>query len=258
VVTVTNSPDLGCLRIVKAVTGMVGTVPDVDFAIVVTGPSYPGGTTLTFNLVNGVISGAQDLDDLIPGSYTVAETPPAGWENAVITGSPATVEAGDACGNVVVTVTNTPVPPVCNTAVAAQGPGSGANRFPGASNWFTYIRYTKGAAHNIGEAIEYPIFTGQTVLCGYLYVWNTGNTLHVKYTMLDDGWIGFNVYHLQVDCSLEELMGAIVNQDGDGNPVPGQCEYQGTVDLVDEIPLTADITGCSDVYIFAHSDQGSA
>ena len=113
-VIVTNSPILGCLEIEKAVdlSGVVGPIseiPDVDFVITVTGPSYPSGTDLTFNLVDGVISGAQDLNNIIPGSYTVTETPPAGWSLDSIVTSPATVNAGDACGDVVVTVTNSPI-----------------------------------------------------------------------------------------------------------------------------------------------------
>jgi hypothetical protein len=84
------------------------------FTITVTGPSYPGGTNVVFDLIDGILYGPDDGDtaclcDLIPGNYTAAETAPAGWEEAVITGSPATVEAGDTCeeGAAVITVTNT-------------------------------------------------------------------------------------------------------------------------------------------------------
>jgi hypothetical protein len=114
VVTVTNSPILGCLEIVKSVdlsevVGPIANIPDVNFIITVTGPSYPTGHNLTFNLVDGVISGAQDLSDLIPGDYYVTETPPAGWAKDSVVTSPATVSAGDECGDVVVTVTNSPI-----------------------------------------------------------------------------------------------------------------------------------------------------
>jgi len=120
-VSFTNTLQTGCLRIVKevdlsSVVGPIANIPDVDFTITVTGPSYPNGTDLTFNLINGVISGAQDLDDIIPGNYTVAETPPAGWNLDSIVTSPATVNAGDVCGvnATVVTVTNTPIPGCLN------------------------------------------------------------------------------------------------------------------------------------------------
>jgi len=114
VVTVTNSPILGCLQIIKdvelsSVTGPISEIPDVDFIITVAGPSYPAGHNLTFNLVDGVISGAQNLTNLIPGNYTVVETPPDGWTKDSVVASPAEVSPGDECGDVVVTVTNSPI-----------------------------------------------------------------------------------------------------------------------------------------------------
>ncbi|MEE9398708.1 MAG: hypothetical protein V3V23_00390, partial [Dehalococcoidales bacterium] len=261
--TVANTYVPGSLEVQKIVLDLANA-SDATFTINVVGPSYPApaGTDLVFNLVADVITGPDGgdtacLSDLIPGAYTVTETVPAHWEDPVLNpvSGVVTVDPGDECddGAELVTVTNAPVIPECDTAVAAQGPSYGANLFPDASNWFTYITYSRGDG-TVGTPRQYPIFTGQTQLCGTLYVWNTGPKLYVKYTMLDNGWIGFSSYHLQVDCSLEDLLDAIVNQDGDGNPVPGQCEYTGNVDSVDEIELEADISGCSNnIWIFAHS-----
>ena len=121
-VTVTNNYNPGCLEVTKAIDmkDMIGALADVEdtsFTINITGPSYPNGTDVVFDLTGGVLSGPDDGDtaclcNLIPGNYTAAEIAPAGWEAAVIVGSPATVEAGDTCddGAPVITVTNTPMP----------------------------------------------------------------------------------------------------------------------------------------------------
>ena len=120
-VVVPNAPTPGCLEVTKEVdfSGIIGDpadVPDVDFTVTVTGPSYPTGTDLVFHLVDGVVTYDDDdiacLCDLIPGNYTAEETAPAGWEDAVIAGSPALVEAGDECddGAALITVTNEPTP----------------------------------------------------------------------------------------------------------------------------------------------------
>jgi uncharacterized repeat protein (TIGR01451 family) len=113
-VTVTNDYDPGCLRVVKEldksdVAG--GTPADGQFIINVSGPSYPEasvGHNLTFNLTNGIISGFQDLPNLIPGDYTVNETSmPDNWE--LVGYSPSqtvSVGAGAQCGTVNITVTN--------------------------------------------------------------------------------------------------------------------------------------------------------
>ena len=110
-VTVENDIQLGCLRVIKKVdldayVGALADIPDVSFTVNVSGPSYPSGHLLTFNLTNGVISPPQDLSNLIPGSYNVTETPPAGWSLDRIVTSPTIVGAGAACGDVIVTVTN--------------------------------------------------------------------------------------------------------------------------------------------------------
>jgi hypothetical protein len=119
VVTVTDTFQPGCLKVTKVVDldeYKFASSANSTFVITVTGPSYPTGYNLTFYLVNGNVTGydctsgdTACLCCLIPGSYTVAETPPAGWGPVNITGSPANVEAGDTCeeGAAVITVTNT-------------------------------------------------------------------------------------------------------------------------------------------------------
>jgi hypothetical protein len=197
------------------------------------------------------------LCNLIPGSYSAVETAPAGWEDAVIVGSPATVEAGDECddGASLITVTNEPLV-TCETACAAQE-NPGETRFPGASSWFTYIIYDTGTGHNSpGTAQELPIFAGQTQLVGTLYVYDSGDTLYVKYSNMgaEPGCsVYFNEYHLQVDDEYNDFRSTILRR---RNPVPGQCEYSGSLSNVPETDwIAADITGYgdSDVYIFAHS-----
>ena len=131
-VSVTNMPTPGCLEVTKVVElddYMFASSANSTFTVTVTGPSYPTiGTDLVFDLVNGVlyVYDGQDwvegdsycLCDLIPGSYTAAETAPYGWDDADITGSPATVEPGDECddGAAVITVTNTLLIP--NTSIS--------------------------------------------------------------------------------------------------------------------------------------------
>lgn len=68
----------GSLNVAKALN--LGSYPfnvNTSFDVTVTGPSYPGGTTLTFNVVNGVVTNTpQTLTPLIPGAYTVTEVDP--------------------------------------------------------------------------------------------------------------------------------------------------------------------------------------
>ena len=76
-VTVTNTYVPGSLEVTKVLqlnNYLLPNLVDLDFTINVTGPSYPAGTTLTFNVVDGVVSGPQTLSNLIPGAYAVAET----------------------------------------------------------------------------------------------------------------------------------------------------------------------------------------
>jgi hypothetical protein len=145
----------------------------------------------------------------------------------------------------------------CETACAAESVG--VHTFTGASNWFTYIHYSKGSG-NSSSPVTYPIFSGrnQPVQVGTLYVCNNASGLFVKYSNAgaEPGCVVyFSAYHLQVDCSLTALRSAICNQHGDRNPVPGRCEYKGSLNNVPETNwIGANITGCgSTIWIFAHS-----
>ena len=116
--TVVNKFTPGCLEVTKVVDldeYPFASSANATFEITVTGPSYPLGHNLTFHLINGEVEYACTgnatacLCDLIPGNYTVAETPPAGWNLTGITpAQPVAVEPGTACNGtaVVVNVTN--------------------------------------------------------------------------------------------------------------------------------------------------------
>ena len=70
-----------------------GVAPDEsqEFEICIAGPSYPGGDCQTAGYDGGILY----WYDLAPGDYTVTETDPGSAWNVTITGSPATVSAGD-------------------------------------------------------------------------------------------------------------------------------------------------------------------
>jgi hypothetical protein len=75
--TVTNTYVPGSLEVTKTLVLGGYTLPvNGSFSVVVTGPSYPAGTPLTFTVTNGAVSGPETLANLIPGDYTVTETDP--------------------------------------------------------------------------------------------------------------------------------------------------------------------------------------
>jgi len=183
-------------------------------------------------------------ETVAPPGYTVAPPQPAH-----------VTAAGE---TVTLTFVNTPPELTCGTVCAAQtAPGEylfGSDQ----SNWFTWIYYYKGWGT---EAVpyEYPIYVGQTTLCGTLYVYDDGTHVFVNYVLTDTDTCtlgGLSSYHLQIDESLDDLKKHIVNKSG--NPVPGKCKYKGTFDPM--VPETGwiettkhDISGWSDpIYIFAH------
>ena len=146
----------------------------------------------------------------------------------------------------------------CGTVCAAQT-GPGESLFGGGqSNWFTWIFYDKGSGTDI-VPYEYPIYTGQTTLCGTLYVYDDGTHVFVNYVLTDTDsctLAGLSEYHLQIDETLNDLKKHVLNKPG--NPVPGKCKYKGTLDPMQ--PETGwietikhDISDWSDpIYIFAH------
>jgi hypothetical protein len=89
------------------------TAIDETFTIHVEGPSYPGptGIDLTFDLVDGVISGDnyQHLSNILPGEYCFSESDPGPeW---TVTYSPISqciiVTPGSMCGSITAMVVNT-------------------------------------------------------------------------------------------------------------------------------------------------------
>lgn len=146
----------------------------------------------------------------------------------------------------------------CGTVCAAQtAPGEFLFSEDEQDNWFTWIYYNKGWGTE-GVPYEYPIYTGQTHLCGTLYVYDDGTHIFVNYVLTDmDSCIlaGLSQYHLQVDESFNDLEKKVVNKGG--NPVPGKCEYKDDFDpMVSEtgwIECTKDdISDWTTAYIFAH------
>jgi len=160
----------------------------------------------------------------------------------------------DACGNKATCIQKIScICPPCETACAAQaylnpGQKSGDNAFPGADNWFTYIKYKMSDGTK-----TYPIYSGQNHLVGTLTVSNDGTRITVKYAL--DGKCGgyFSEYHLQVEKSLTALQSAICNKKG--SAVPGQCEYKGSPNAGSvTVKPTETFSGYTgDIYIFAHS-----
>jgi hypothetical protein len=82
---------------------------DETFTVTVTGPSYPAGITHDFVVIDGVLQAPATwtLTNLIPGVYTISEADAGTEWTEVVTGSPATVVAGQTASS---TVTNTYVP----------------------------------------------------------------------------------------------------------------------------------------------------
>jgi hypothetical protein len=144
----------------------------------------------------------------------------------------------------------------CGTVCAAQT-GPGEFLFSSRqSNWFTWIYYDIGSGTEAAP-YTYPIYVGQTTLCGTLYVYDDGTHIFVNYDLTDTATCalaGLSDYHLQVDETFDDLYKNVVKGK---NPVPGKCEYQGYFDpMVSEtgyIECTDDdISGWTTAYIFAH------
>ncbi|UCD22051.1 MAG: hypothetical protein JSW22_08590 [Chloroflexota bacterium] len=144
----------------------------------------------------------------------------------------------------------------CGTVCAAQTAPGEFLFSDEQENWFTWIQYDIGDG-TAGDPYTYPIYTGQTHLCGTLYVYDNGTHIFVNYVLTDMGDCtlgGLSVYHLQVDESFEDLEKAVVKKK---NPIPGKCEYidyfdpmvseTGWIEAVDD-----DISGWTTAYIFAH------
>ena len=191
------------------------------------------------------------LSELICGlNCTVEETVvPDGYEGA----DPQIVTIGE---TVELTFVNTQRTPSCGTVCAAQTAPGEYLFSDEQDNWFTWIYYNIGWG-TAGDPYEYPIYTGQTHLCGTLYVYDNGTHIFVNYVLTDMGactLAGMSEYHLQVDESFSDLEKAVVKKK---NPIPGKCEYKDTFNpMVSEtgwIEATEDdISDWTTAYIFAH------
>jgi hypothetical protein len=145
----------------------------------------------------------------------------------------------------------------CGTVCAAQTAPGEFLFHDDQSNWFTWIYYDIGSGTE-ADPYEYPIYTGQTHLCGTLYVYDDGFHIFVNYVLTDmDGCTlaGLSEYHLQVDKTFNRLARRVLNPAGE--PVPGSCEYIDYFDpMVSEtgwIECTNDnISRWTTAYIFAH------
>ena len=144
----------------------------------------------------------------------------------------------------------------CGTVCAAQTAPGEFLFSTKQSNWFTWIYYDIGDG-TADDPYTYPIYTGQTTLCGTLYVYDDGTHIFVNYELTDiDSCTlgGLSEYHLQVDESFDDLYDALVNGK---NPVPGKAEYSGSFDpMVSETgwieAVDDDISDWTTAYIFAH------
>jgi len=190
------------------------------------------------------------LSELICGlECTVEETTvPDGYVGA----APQTVTVGETAE---LTFVNTREMD-CGTVCAAQTAPGDFLFSDEQDNWFTWIYYGIGWGTE-GDPYTYPIYTGQTHLCGTLYVYDDGTHIFVNYVLTNmDGCTlaGLSEYHLQVDETFSDLEKAVVKKK---NPIPGKCEYKDAFDpMVSEtgwIECTDDdISDWTTAYIFAH------
>jgi len=251
--TFTNTQETCDLTIYK-VDGSGSALAGTTFEITPDPRTGTGSLTVVDNGVNDecAADGVLCLSELICGlDCTVEETVvPDGYVGA----DPQTVTIDD---TLELTFINTPRELSCDTVCAAQtAPGEYLFSAKQA-NWFTWIHYDKGSGTE-SDPYEYPIYTGQTTLCGTLYVYDDDTHIFVNYVLTDTDTCtlaGMSEYHLQVDKSFNDLKKAIVKKK---NPIPGKCEYKGTFDpVVSEtgwIEATEDdISGWTDpIYLFAH------
>jgi len=239
----------------------------------ITGLGLLGWTIQLKNDVGAVIAttttdaeGDYSFCDLVSGNYTVCEEMEAGW----VAVSPVCVNVTLVCANATVNFINTQPQQTCGTAVAAMYPAPGTPT-PGVlwplgtatqSNWFTYITYNKTGD---GTETVYPIYYGQDQLAGWLYVRDNGTHVAVNFTLNETmgecDVAGISSYHVEVAQSRSALAEAVCNKGGEGNPVPGKCDYKGTVDPMDTTTGWIECDEDEDdislwtnpIYIFAHA-----
>jgi uncharacterized repeat protein (TIGR01451 family) len=106
VLTIHNEINPGCLEITKTVDwGSFTTGTSQTFNVTVTGPSHPTGISHSF----GYTGGTWTLNNLIPGSYNIAETDPGQyWDVTPGLNQTVTVNQGTPCGSISITNTYDP------------------------------------------------------------------------------------------------------------------------------------------------------
>jgi uncharacterized repeat protein (TIGR01451 family) len=105
---------------------------------------------------------------------------------------------------------------------------------------------TVAFAHTAGGEKVVDLIAGRHIDVGSVKVWNDKDNLYVKY-MTNSYWC-LDETHLQVASSLDDIPQA------NGNPIPGQFEYQNTKNCAPKFIYTIPLTGEScDFYIAAHA-----
>jgi hypothetical protein len=102
-------------------------------------------------------------------------------------------------------------------------------------------------AHTESDPFVTDLMAGQNMDVGDVKVWNDGDNLYVKY-VTEDGWC-LTETHLHVATSLGDI------PQKNGNPPPGQFDYQMEHDCETEYMYTISLTwGCdTELYIAAHA-----
>lgn len=108
-------------------------------------------------------------------------------------------------------------------------------------------------AHPCSAPAQYPLYAGQTMLVGYVYVCSDGSSLTVTYDTSSTGWL-ISETHLAVGDQLNDI------PQRNGNPPPGQFPYKSYHDpyvttVSYSIPKSAigPIDVGDTVYIAAHA-----
>ena len=102
------------------------------------------------------------------------------------------------------------------------------------------------SAHTADGETVVDLIAGRHIDVGSVKVWNDTDNLYVKY-MTNTNWC-LDETHLQVASSLDDIPQA------NGNPIPGQFEYQNTENCVHKFTYTIPLKGDScDLYIAAHA-----
>jgi uncharacterized repeat protein (TIGR01451 family) len=105
---------------------------------------------------------------------------------------------------------------------------------------------TVAFAHTSGGETVVDLIAGRHINVGSVKVWNDKDNLYVKY-MTSSDWC-LDETHLQVASSLDDIPQA------NGNPIPGQFEYQNTKSCVPKFTYTIPLKDVScDLFVAAHA-----